>query len=121
MECPSQDCHSNVQAMKKTLYGNSGAGGLVTAVNKKISMGVAIAFLSFVLSFSGGFILYGLAAEKTQNKTVSDNTKNIAVIKEELKHISAAQREMKDTVKRIENKQMTEEKIVEAVKKAIRD
>ncbi len=115
MKCPSEECHTNVQDMRKLL------NNLAVCTGKKISTNLAIGFLAFVLTFSSGFLIYTMAAEKKQNQDVSTNKENIAVIKEELKHISISQHEVKESIKRIEQKQITEAKIIDAVKKALRD
>jgi len=113
MSCPSKECHTNVQDMRITVK------ELVICMGKKISTNLAIAFLAFALTFSGGFILYGLAAEKEQNRTIGKNKEDISVIKTDLKHIAKNQEEMKDSIKRIEEKQISKAELVEAIKKAM--
>ena len=77
MKCPSEECHQNVQDMK-TLLNN-----VAICLNKKISTNLAIAFLAFALTFSGGFILYGFTAEKKQNDKIAE----VPVIQSNIEHI----------------------------------
>jgi len=113
MECPSKECYANVQEMRKTI------SEIRSCMNKKVSTAFVITFLAVVLTLSSSFILYGLAAEKEQNKTVVDNKEQIAIIRTDLKHIAENQKEMKETIKRIEDKQITRAQLIEAIKKAV--
>ena len=113
MECPSKECHANVQQMRKAI------SEIKNCMNKKVSTALVVTFLAVVLTLSGSFILYGLAAEKEQNKTMADNKEQIAIIRTDLKHIAENQREMKETIKRIEDKQITKTQLVETIKRAI--
>ena len=124
MKCPSEECHNNLEGVRRTLYGNDGKGGLVACVSKKISTNLAIAFLTFALTFSGGFILYGLAAEKKQNSQLQE----IGVIKEQVKQIKENTEKigskvdkMDDHMRAIELKQMTPEQYKAIMKEVIKE
>ena len=93
MDCPDPECRLD----------------LIERINGKVSKMVLISVMSAVLAFGGGFILYAMAANKSQTNSVVENKRDITIIQTDLKHITKAQNEIKATVKRIEENQVTKE------------
>ncbi len=118
MKCPSEECHQNVQDTKKLL------NSVVVCMNKKISTNLAIAFLAFALTFSGGFILYGFTAEKKQN----DKLNKVDVIQEQVRQIKENTDKIGCKVDKLDNrmrimelKQMTPEQYKAIMKEVIKE
>ena len=112
MTCPSKECHDNVVDLRKTVNEQS------VCMSKKVSFSSLTAVVTTILVILGSCVLYGMAAEKEQNKEVSSNKQNIAVIKTDLKHIAKSQGEMKATIEKIERNQLTKLDLVTAIKEA---
>ena len=84
--------------------------GLICMIGKKVSKTVLLTVTLGIIGSVGYFTAYGLSANAKEKRQL--NTQNIAVMQEQIYNIDAA-------VKRIENKQMTPQDIVKAVKEAI--
>ena len=100
MDCPDPECRLD----------------LIERINGKVSKLVLISVISAVMAFSGGFILYAMAASKSQTNSVAENKKDITIIQTDLKHITKTQNEIKATVKRIEENQITKEMMLEIIR-----
>jgi len=96
MECPTPKCRETLIAM----------------INKKVNKVVLITAACCIVGASGGFILYGLAAEKEQNNHINSHNTQIKVIEADIRVI-------KESIKRVEEKQFSKSELVEAIKKAL--
>ena len=101
MDCPDPLCRES----------------LLKCINKKVSKMVLLSVMSAVIAFSGGFILYAMDANQNQRNKISNNEKSIAVLEKDLEHIKASQAEIKETVKRIENNQITKADMIKIIEK----
>lgn len=86
--------------------------GLICMINKKVSKMVLLTVALGIIGTVGYFTVYGLAADARSREKVQKNIKDIAVMQVKMDNIN-------ETVKRIENKQITKQDIVRAVKEAI--
>lgn len=116
MECPNQE---KVDEHHETLYDST--SGLVRCVHKKVSWKELGGTILILLAIFTTVTLYAMDGNKEKVEKISHNTQQIAVIQKELEHISASQSEMKESIKRIEDKQITKIEIIDAVRKALRD
>lgn len=96
MECPDPKCRED----------------LLTRINTKVSRTVLLSVALGIITVSGGFITYGMGATAKTKDKVSQNSKDVAVVKRDIEHI-------KESVKRIEQNQLTKPELIDAIKKAM--
>jgi len=100
---------------------------LICMINKKVNKVVLITVACCIIGACGGFIIYGLAAEKKQNEHINQHhtqikviESGIKVIREDQKDIKKDQKELKKAVNRIEKNQLTESRLIDAIKEALK-
>lgn len=120
-QCPNAECHKNLEGVRKTLYGEDGAGGIVRCVANKISRNSAIAFLVFFISTGGGFLLYGMEKNSQQNKNINQHGQQIEVIKTEMKHIKDSVEKLTKGQYEIRSNQIQIKDIKSAFKDALKE
>ena len=105
MSCPDQECHNGKEKLEKCVEKLKNESVKKSTVRWVVGLCVAV-----MLSI-GGFSLNATAKEKDKR---AENTKQIEVIKNDIEHI-------KDSVKKIEGKQMTPIELLELMKRAVRE
>ena len=105
MTCPDQECHSGKEKMEKCVE------KLKNESVKKSTSRWIVGLCVAVMISAGGYSLNASAKEKDKR---TENTKQIEVIKNDIEHI-------KDSVKKIEGKQMTPQQLLELMKQAIKE
>lgn len=116
MECPSPECHKNLEGVRKTLYGPDGKSGVAACVQRKVSwkqLG-AIASLLIMIIVSVNYRTMD-AAEKALRER-AENKQQIEVIHKDLEHLKGTSQELKngqdkikEEVQELKIKQMTPE------------
>jgi len=127
-ECPSPECHRNLEGVRKTLYGPDGKSGVAACVQRKVSwkqMG-AIASLLIMIIIAANYRIMD-AAEKALRER-AENKQQIEVIHKDLEHIKMTSQELKngqnkikEEVQELKIKQMTPELFKEIIKDAIKE
>jgi len=105
MSCPDQECHNGKEKLEKCVEKLKNESVKKSTVRWIVGLCVAV-----MLSI-GGYSLNATAKEKDKR---AENTKQIEVIKNDIEHI-------KDSVKKIESKQMSPEQFFELIKRAVRE
>jgi len=126
MQCPSPECHKNMEGMRKTLYGPDGKSGLTACMQRKVSWKQLGFILPVFLTLTVAMICRNLDAGQRAAKERLDNTKQIVVIQKDLEHIKATSRDLKrgqdnirEEVQELKTNQMTPEMFREILKQEI--
>ena len=105
MACPDQECHNGKERLEKCVDELKKEVVRKSTVRWIVGLSVTV-----ILAVS----LYSLDAAANAKDERSDNTKQIEVIKKDIEHI-------KESVKKIEGKQMTPTELLELMKRAVRE
>ena len=87
---------------------------LICRINKRVSIRVLMISILALVGVTGSSILYGMTGEKEQTEKVANNKSQIELIKNDLKHIS-------ESMKKIEDKQLTKEEFIKIIKEAMKN
>jgi len=101
MECPDPECHDTVVRLS---FFMKLVGSVVTAL---VTIGLALC-------------LFCVAAEKKQSDHINEHHTQIKVIEKDIKTIKEDQRQMNESIKRIEKRQFTKSELIGAIKEAIK-
>ena len=105
MTCPDQECHNGKEKLEKCVEKLKNESVKKSTVRWIVGLSILVVLPVATCSLN--------ATAKEKDKR-AENTKQIEVIKNDIEHI-------KDSVKKIESKQMSPEQFFELIKRAVRE
>jgi len=128
MNCPSPECHKNLEGLRKTLYGPDGKSGVAACVQHKVSWKQMGAIASLLIMIIVGSNYRTMDAAEKALRERAENKQQIEVIHKDLEHIKTINQELKngqskikEEVQELKIKQMTPELFRKIIKDAIKE
>ena len=109
--------NKTIKGHSLTLYGEDGSNGLVSCVKSKVSKKALIGWIGSIVGVLAIYILSGLTAWGKAKDERKENKQNIAVIQNDVQNKFIA---IEKTIKEIKEKQIDPEKLLDEIRKIIK-